>query len=155
MEKISKHISYTEATRSTTAKRLGIDNEPTEFDLSRMKLLAENIFEPLRKHVGGPIRINSFFRSQKLNEAIGGSKVSQHCRGSAFDIDDAYGCMSNADMFKYIKDNLDFDQMIWEFGDNKNPDWVHVSYVSEEENRGICLKAYKDKGRTAYTIYNG
>ena len=155
MKKISEHISYNEATRSATAKRLGIDNEPNEVDLIKMKRLAEKVFEPLRKHVGGPIRVNSFFRSQKLNEAIGGSKTSQHCTGEACDIDDVYGYMSNADMFRYIKNNLDFDQMIWEFGDDKNPDWVHVSYVSEKENRGICLKAYKDKGRTIYTLYNG
>ena len=95
-----------------------------------MKLVSEKVFEPLRKWVGGPIKINSFFRCYKLNKAIGGSKTSQHMSGQAMDIDDTFGCKTNAEMFNYIKDNLDFDQMIWEFGDDDNPDWVHISYVS-------------------------
>ena len=152
MEKISEHISYKEAVRSSTAKRLGIENTPTEFDLKRMKSISENIFEPLREAVNGPIRINSFFRSKELNKAVGGSGTSQHCRGEAFDLDDSYGHMSNADMFKFIKDNLSFDQMIWEFGDENNPDWVHVSYVSPQENRNRCLKAYKYQGKTKYKV---
>jgi hypothetical protein len=68
------------------------------------------------------------------------------------DIDDSFGNMSNADMYKFIKENLDYDQMIWEFGDNNNPDWVHVSYVSEEENRNRCLKAYREDGKTKYML---
>jgi hypothetical protein len=115
-----------------------------------MKTIAEQVFEPLRKFVGGPIAINSFYRSPKLNSAIGGSTTSQHCKGSALDIDDKYGYKTNAEMFEYIKCNLDYDQMIWEFGDVNNPDWVHVSYVSEDANRRRCLIAYKEKGRTKY-----
>jgi hypothetical protein len=117
-----------------------------------MQVIAENIFEPLRKWVGGPIRINSFFRSVNLNEAIGGSSKSQHCEGRAIDIDDTFGHKTNAEMYNYIKDNLDFDQMIWEFGDDENPDWLHVSYVSEESNRSRCLKAYKENGKTKYKV---
>jgi zinc D-Ala-D-Ala carboxypeptidase len=150
--KISEHVSYKEATRSTTALRLGIENKPTPEHLKNMELLAEKIFEPLRKYVNGPIAINSFYRSPDLNKAIGGSSKSQHCHGQAMDIDDTYGYMSNAEMYIYIKENLDFDQMIWEFGDNNNPDWVHVSYVSNEENRNRCLKAYREDGKTKYIV---
>ena len=152
MEKISKHISYKEATFSQTATRKDIDNTPNEEVLKRMKTVAENIFEPLRAHVGGPIKINSFYRSIMLNTAIGGSKSSQHTRGEAIDIDDTLGCMSNKDMFTFIKDELDFDQLIWEFGDDENPAWVHVSYVSPENNRRRILKASKVNGKTTYNV---
>ena len=130
MQRISQHISYKEATFSETATRQDIDNTPSEDQLCRMSTLAENVFEPLRAYVGGPIKINSFFRSMALNRAIGGAKSSQHMRGEAIDIDDTFGRMSNRDMFVFIKDELDFDQLIWEFGNDENPDWVHVSYVS-------------------------
>ena len=153
---ISKHISEKEATKSITALRLGIDNTPDGNILSNMKLLADNIFEPLREYVGGPIKINSMYRSEALNKAIGGSSKSQHCDGKAFDIDDIYGHKTNAEMFNYIKDNLNFDQMIWEFGSVNNPDWIHVSYVSESINRNKILKAVRDKGKTKYIdITNG
>ena len=147
---ISKHRSYKEATRSITAKRLGVENTPSEEHTTNMQILAEKVFEPLRSHVGKPICINSMYRSGDLNKAIGGSKTSQHCKGQAMDIDDKYGHATNAEMFEFIKDNLSFDQLIWEFGTNDNPDWIHISYVSEEENRNIMLEAYKNKGRTAY-----
>ena len=153
MENISKHISYKEAIRSTTADRLGIDNKPGQVELINMEVIAERIFEPLREWVGGPIRINSFYRSPKLNKAIGGSKRSQHIEGRAMDIDDTYGHKTNAEMFNFIKQNLDFDQMIWEFGTDDNPNWVHVSYVSEDSNRNKCLKAYKDaNNKTKYMV---
>ena len=149
---ISKHISDKEGVYSRTAQRLDIDNTPTKNHKTNMVELAENIFEPLRMYVGGPIKINSFYRSPELNKAIGGSSKSQHCNGQAIDIDDTFGRMSNAEMYEFIKENLDFDQMIWEFGNNKNPNWVHISYVSPKENRKRCLKAYKEKGKTKYTI---
>jgi len=149
---ISKHISYKEGTYSNTATRLGIDNTPNDDQLTNMELVAEKIFEPLRSYVGGPIKINSFFRCPKLNTAIGGSHKSQHCKGQAMDIDDVFGRCTNAEMYHWIKDNLDFDQMIWEFGDDDNPDWVHVSYVSEEDNRNRCLKAYREDGKTKYMV---
>ena len=152
VQKISKHISYKEGTYSITATRLGLENKPTDNHLANMELLAEKIFEPLRSWVNGPIKINSFYRSPDLNKAIGGSSKSQHCHGQAIDIDDTYGYMSNADMFMYIKENLDFDQMIWEFGTEDNPDWVHVSYVNSEDNRNRCLKAYRENGKTKYMV---
>ena len=150
--KISDHITYAEAIHSNTAKRRGIDNTPNPTQVENMKLTAEKIFEPLRKFVGGPIKVNSFFRSPELNTKIGGSKTSQHCKGQAIDIDDVFGYKTNAEMYNWIKENLDFDQMIWEFGTDMNPNWIHISYVSEEDNRNRCLKAYKDDRKTKYKI---
>lgn len=150
---ISKHISMKEAVYSNTAIRRGIDNTPGEYELQNMELLARKVFEPLREHVGKPIKINSFYRSAELNQAIGGSSKSQHCEGRAIDIDDTYGHMSNADMYAFIKENLDFDQMIWEFGTEENPNWVHVSYIDPETNRNRCLQAYKDNNnKTQYKV---
>ena len=149
---ISKHVSYREGVYSITATRHGIDNTPNNKQLDNMELVANKVFEPLREWVDGPIKINSFFRSPKLNTAIGGSSKSQHCKGQAMDIDDTFGKATNAEMYNWIKENLDFDQMIWEFGDDDTPDWVHVSYVSEEENRNRCLKAYRKDGRTQYMV---
>ena len=148
--KISEHISYKEATRSATALRLGIDNTPNDYQLQNMELIANKVFEPLRKAVGAPIKINSFMRVEKLNQAIGGSSRSQHCQGRAMDLDDTYGHWTNAEMYYYIKNNLDFDQIIWEFGTDENPDWVHVSYVDADSNRKRCLKAIKENGKTKY-----
>ena len=151
-DRISEHISLKEGIKSHTATRLGIDNSPSELDLVRMKTIAEKVFEPLREWVGGPIAINSFYRSPKLNSAIGGSTSSQHCIGCALDLDDNYGYKTNAEMFDYIKNNLDYDQMIWEFGTDENPNWVHVSYVSEDTNRRRLLKASKINGKTTYSV---
>ena len=149
---ISKHISYKEGVYSVTATRRGINNTPNDEQLDNMELVANEVFEPLRTWVGGPIKINSFFRCPELNTAIGGSSKSQHCKGQAIDIDDTFHKATNAEMYYYIKENLDFDQIIWEFGDDDNPDWVHISYVSPEENRNRCLKAYREDGKTRYKI---
>jgi hypothetical protein len=149
---ISKHISNKEGVYSTTALRKGINNNPNIAQKECMSIIAEEIFEPLRAWVGGPIRINSFFRSPELNKAIGGSYTSQHCKGQAFDIDDTNCKKTNAEMYEWIKENLNFDQMIWEFGDDNNPNWVHVSYVGDITNRNRCLKAYKENGTTKYKV---
>tara|TARA_R110002110_G_scaffold18956_1_gene79085 strand:+ start:109 stop:564 length:456 start_codon:yes stop_codon:yes gene_type:complete len=149
---ISEHISYKESVYSRTATRLDIDNNPDDRQILNMETIADEVFEPLRMWVGGPIKINSFFRSPELNTAIGGSSKSQHCHGQAIDLDDTYGRATNAEMYEFIKEHLDFDQIIWEFGDDDNPDWVHVSYVSAQDNRKRCLKAYKDKGKSKYMI---
>ena len=149
-EKISKHVSYKEGVSSRTADRRGLDNTPNESQLKCMKEIAEGLFEPLREWVGGPIKINSFFRGEPVNTAIGGSKYSQHMKGQAIDIDDTFGHKTNAEMYHYIKDNLDFDQLIWEFGDDKNPNWIHVSYVTHRENRKKLTIAKKVNGKTKY-----
>ena len=151
-DRISEHISLKEGIKSHTATRLNIDNIPRDLDLINMKTIAQKVFEPLRKFVGGPIAINSFYRSPKLNSAIGGSTSSQHCIGCALDLDDNYGHKTNKEMYDYIKNNLDFDQIIWEFGDDKNPAWIHVSYISVEKNRNRKLLAEKEFGHTVYKI---
>ena len=149
---ISEHISYKEGVYSTTAMRREIDNTPDTEQLDNMETIAEKVFEPLREWAGGAIKINSFFRCPELNKAIGGSSKSQHCQGQAIDIDDTYGIVANSEMYHYIKDNLDFDQLIWEFGDDDNPNWVHVSYVSQEDNRNRCLRAHRTNGKVVYGV---
>jgi zinc D-Ala-D-Ala carboxypeptidase len=156
MERISEHISYSEATKSITAMRLGIDNNPGAFQLRNMRELAVNVFEPLRTGLHGrPIRINSFYRSRKLNWAIGGALNSQHMaeNGAAIDLDSVEGSgVTNRDIFFYILNNLPFDQLIWEHGNDDQPDWVHVSYKSFG-NRWEALKAIYDKEKHK-TIYS-
>ena len=152
MKKISKHISYKEATHSNFAKQHNITNKPKAEDVKNMELLAEMVFEPLREWVGCPIRVNSMFRSEKLNSALKGSKTSSHLKGQAMDITSmACGkdnCKSNLEMFYYIKDNLDFDQLIWEFG--SEPKWLHVSYNNKKDNRKQVLVTKK---RGVYYTY--
>ena len=150
--KISDHITFAEAIHSNTAKRYGIENIPNEEQTNNMKVLAEKIFEPLRLWVGGPIKITSMFRSEELNKAIGGSSSSQHCKGMAMDIDDVYGHKTNAEMFDWICNHCNFDQIIWEFGSDKNPAWIHVSYISVDKNRNRKLLAEKEFGKTVYKI---
>jgi len=150
MENISKHISYHEGTYSQTGVRRNLDNTPNEDQLKCMKEVSENLFEPLRKWVSGPIKINSFFRGEPVNTAIGGSTRSQHMKGQAIDIDDTFGHKTNAEMYHYIKDNLDFDQLIWEFGTDKNPNWLHMSWVSHRPNRKKLTIAKKVDGKTKY-----
>jgi hypothetical protein len=152
---ISKHLSLAEVSRSETAKRKGINNTPSGEHLENFKKLAENIFEPIREHFAVPIHISSGYRSKELNTAIGGSLTSQHCQGEAIDIDmdGSPSGVSNADVFKYIKEKLNFDQLIWEFGTDKNPDWVHVSYESTGKQRKQILKAVKSGGKTSYVPF--
>lgn len=149
MENISAHISYKEATESSTARQFLIKNVPNECQLANMKLVAEKVFEPLRAFMGQPIRVTSFFRSRKLNIKIGGSATSQHCEGKAIDLDTDG---RNKEMFDYIKDNLEFDQLIWEHGTDTNPEWVHVSF-SASGNRRDVLKAKRIGFRTVYSKY--
>ena len=150
--KISDHITFAEAIHSNTAKRCGINNIPNEEQTNNMKKIAEKIFEPLRLWVGGAIKINSMFRSEELNKAIGGASSSQHCKGMAIDLDDVYGHKTNAEMFSWIRRHCNFDQLIWEFGDDNNPSWIHVSYQSVDKNRNRVLLAEKEFGKTTYKI---
>lgn len=142
--KISTNITFKEATRSSTAIRKGINNEPNGDELEAMKLVAEKIFQPLREEFGA-IRVNSFFRCSALNVAVGGSKSSQHCKGEAIDVDALNG-VTNKELFYYIKNNLEFDQLIWEYGTDEEPDWIHFSFTNKRENRRQVLKAVKGKG---------
>lgn len=142
-KKISKYISYKEATHSDYAKRNKIANKPKAEHIKNMELLAEKVFEPLREWVEAPIKVNSMFRSLELNSALKGAVRSSHLTGNAMDIT-SMGGKSNLEMFHYIKDNLDFDQLIWEFG--AEPKWLHVSYESEKKNRKQVLVT-KRKGK--------
>lgn len=150
--KISNHLSLAEVSRSETAKRKGINNTPSGEHLENFKKLAENVFEPIREHFNVPIHISSGYRSKELNAAIGGSSTSQHCTGEAIDIDmdGSSSGVTNKNIFDFIKDKLDFDQLIWEFGTDKNPDWVHVSYESTGKQRKQILKAVRSGGKTSY-----
>ena len=150
--KLSAHFALAEFTRSESAKRHGVSNEPTPEHLQNLITLCEKVLEPIRMKFG-PINISSGYRSKALNHYIGGSLNSQHCEAKACDIDmDGMGGVSNTEIFNYIKDSLDFDQLIWEFGDNNKPDWVHVSY-NGAKNRKQVLRALKTNGRTAYAPY--
>ena len=148
MEMISNHINYFEATNSPTATAKGIKNEPNIDQLKAMRLVAVKCFEPLRLWANVPLSINSFFRGEALNKAIGGAASSQHCKGEAIDIDMKGDKVTNAILFHWIKDNLKFDQLLWEHGTKENPDWVHVSY--SDKNRNQVLRAKKVNGKTIY-----
>ena len=151
---LSKNLTLAEVIRSETAKRKGISNMPTPEHIENFKKLAINVFQPIRDHFGVSIHISSGYRSKALNAAIGGSLSSQHCRGEAIDIDMDGTDITNAQIFHFIKDNLIWDQMIWEFGTDKNPDWVHVSYKSTGKQRKQILKAIKTNGKTSYVPYS-
>jgi zinc D-Ala-D-Ala carboxypeptidase len=145
--KLSKNFALSEITHSNTAKRLGIDNEPTEKHLQNMQHLVDNLLQPLRDAVG-PIRISSGYRNPSLNRAIGGSVSSQHCKGEALDIQFwQMGKMMNELIYEWILDSgLEFDQMINEF----DFAWIHISLKSKD-NRKQVLEAYKNEdGDTKY-----
>lgn len=134
MENISKHISFIEATQSPTATKLGINNNPDKAQLESMQLVAEKCFEPLRLWYGKPIKVNSFFRSDLLNRAVKGSLTSQHKKGEAIDLD-AGSKEENKKLFDWIKNNLDFDQLLNEY----NYSWVHVSYSKTKNRKQILI----------------
>ena len=150
---LSKHFELAEFIRSSTAKRAGISNMPTDAHLENIKLLCEKVLEPIRVHFARPIILSSGYRSAALNRAVGGSSSSQHCSGEAADIDMDGTNITNTQIFNYIKDNLEFDQLIWEFGTDTNPDWVHVSYESNGRQRKQILRAVKKNGATSYLPY--
>jgi zinc D-Ala-D-Ala carboxypeptidase len=153
--KLSEHLDLAEVVKSDSAKRKGISNMPTPEHIENFKKLAVNVFEPIRKHFGVPIHISSGYRSKALNTAIGGSLSSQHCTGEAIDIDmdgSAHG-VTNKMVFDFIKNNLSFDQLIFEFGTKDAPDWVHVSYESTGKQRKQVLRAVKQGGVTKYQTY--
>jgi zinc D-Ala-D-Ala carboxypeptidase len=150
--KLSEHLSLSEVIRSESAKRNGISNMPTEQHIANLKLLADKVFEPIRAHFRCPIHISSAYRSIELNRAVKGSLTSQHCSGEAIDVDmdGTPNGVTNKMVFDFIKNNLEFDQLIWEFGTNENPDWVHVSYESTGRQRKQVLKAIRSNGSTQY-----
>jgi hypothetical protein len=153
--KLSQHLSLSEVIRSESAKRNGISNMPIPLHIENFKLLAEKVFEPVRVHFGVPIHISSAYRSIELNRVVKGSLTSQHCTGEAIDVDmdGSPSGVTNKMVFDYIKDNLEFDQLIWEFGTKENCDWVHVSYESTGKQRKQLLRAVRANGKTIYQNY--
>jgi len=142
---LSAHVTLKEFQASGLATLRNLNNEMNESQIASAKLLCENVFEPLRIHLNTPIAISSGYRSAQLNKMIKGAIGSQHCKGEAMDL------QIGAKGFNFIKDKLDFDQLIWEFGNDENPSWVHVSYSSK--NRKQVLKASKKNGKTIYSNY--
>lgn len=142
---LSAHVTLAEFQDSSTATTHGINNKMNESQIASAKLLCENVFEPLRIYLNTPIKISSGFRSVQLNKMIKGSSTSQHTKGEAMDL------QIGANGFFFIKDKLDFDQLIWEFGNDENPSWIHVSFSSK--NRKQVLKATKKNGKTIYSNY--
>ena len=151
--KLSKYLTLKEGIKSNTAIKNGIDNTPNNEQLENMKHIAQNIFDPVREFVGAPLGCNSFLRVSKLNKMVGGSPSSQHVKGQAIDIDcDVYGNGSNSDVFHFIKNNLEWDQLIWEYTQSDGePAWVHVS-LKKSGNRRQVLRKEKGKG---YEIWDG
>jgi len=158
MVNLTKHITIREACHSEMAKRMGIDNCPDEDTLKVMQHTALCLFEPLRNHFDVPVKINSFFRSKKVNRLVGGSRTSQHVKGEAIDIDDVYSRkfgVTNRDFFEWLRNHVNFDQLIWEFGDDDNPDWVHVSCkMNVNKNRHQVLRSRRIGGKVVYENYD-
>ena len=151
---LSYHLTLEEATKSATAIRKGIFNLPVDEHLAALVNAANKVFEPIRNYFNVPIGISSGYRSDALNEAIGGSKRSQHSKGEALDIDaDIYGGITNKQIFDFVKDNLEFDQLIWEFGTDNEPNWVHVSIKHFGEQRKQILRASRVGGKVHYSNY--
>ena len=156
---LTGHLTYYEACHSYTAKRFGLcncDYFKGKY-IDNAKRVGIEIFEPIRNHFGVPIKVNSLFRSQKLNMLIGGSSTSKHLQALAIDIDDTYSKhlgITNADFFYWAKHNLLFDQLIWEFGNDKNPSWVHIGIrKNRDKYRKQILKSFYRNGIVHYEKY--
>ena len=152
--KLSNNFSLKEMTASQTADRHGITNNPSEDHMDNLKKLCENILQPVRDHYGKVVSVSSGYRSPELCVKIGSSLKSQHAKGQAADFE-IFG-VPNAELAKYIIDNLNFDQLILEFFtlDDPNSGWVHCSFNNKVENRKQFLRAYKDNGKTKYEMYS-
>ena len=153
--KLSDHVTLEEVTKNKTASQLGLDNTPTPEHLENLKLVLNKVFEPLREGLGGsPIFISCGYRGAAVNaKTKGASKTSYHCFGKALDLDaDVFGKVTNADIFNYIKDNLEYAELIWEYGNDINPDWVHVAF-DEGKNVKETLRVRSVNGKPKYEIY--
>jgi len=151
--KISKYATFKDLIKSATAERLGIDNSPTDEHLLNSQILTSEIYDKIVEKFKVKVYISSFYRSRSLNEKIGGSKTSQHSLGMAMDLDaDMNPELTNKDLFYFIKDNLEFDQLIWEFGTTEDPSWVHVSY-NKNKNRNQLLRVANINNEIKYTTW--
>ncbi|MFV0505893.1 MAG: D-Ala-D-Ala carboxypeptidase family metallohydrolase [Bacteroidales bacterium] len=131
--RLSKNFTLDELLHSDTADSLGIRNTPSKEVIVNLRNLVRNVLQPAREQLGSAIRVNSGFRCEELNTAIKGAKQSQHRKGEAADLD----CKNNAKLYNIIKDNLDFDQLIWEKGDDRQPAWVHVSFKASGNRKQL------------------
>jgi zinc D-Ala-D-Ala carboxypeptidase len=146
---LSRHFNLSEFITSQAAERKGIHNRPGAGHIENLRALVNNVIEPARVFINMPVLVSSGYRSPELNDYIGGSPSSQHKRGEAADL-------ITADMpllFFTILHHLPFDQLIWEFGDDLQPGWIHVSY-STKYNRKEVLRATRKDGRTIYIPLN-
>lgn len=144
---LSKHVTVDEFVNSPTATNRGINQTMDSTTTQKAKDLCENVFEPIRAYLGLPIRINSGYRSPALNRAVGGATSSQHVKGEAMDLD-----LQDRELFEWIIDNIDFDQLIYEFGNDQFAGWFHISY-RKGNNRKQALRAVKKAGKTLYIPY--
>ena len=146
---LTSNFSLKELTVSDTATRLGLSNVPTDDVVANLKVLAENILQPVREHYGKSVKVNSGYRAPEVNAAVGGSKTSDHCKGQAADIE--ITGVANGDLAQYIADNFKFTQVILEFYTQGVPDsgWVHVSY-DPANLKCQTLTAVKKDGKTVY-----
>ena len=153
---IGKYLTLEECCKSATAIRLGIDNKPNQQQIIALQALATNVYDKVCEKFLLKIPVTSGFRSKALNDAISGSSgSSQHMRGEAFDLDldGTMNGVTNAQLFNYIKQHINFDQLIWEFGTDTNPDWVHVSYDVAGKNRKNVFKGFRANGKVHYKPY--
>ena len=146
---LSPNFTLFEMTKSETALRHDMDNTPGEAEIANPKALAENVLQPIRDHFGKGVKVNSGFRHPAVNAKVGGSKTSDHCQGQAADIE--IPGVPNAELAEWIKDNLEFRQLILEFYTPGVPDsgWVHVSYVAGDNKKQV-MTATKEDGKTVY-----
>jgi hypothetical protein len=147
MKTLSKHVTMEEFCYSPTAIKKGINNSMGLIAIDKAIQLCENVFEPLRKHLNAPIKISSGFRCDQLNKLIGGASGSQHTKGEAFDLE-----LTDRKLFDWILKNLEFDQAIYEFGNDAYANWFHISY-RKGNNRKQALRAIKIGGKTQYIPY--
>lgn len=134
---LSKNLTLDQVTKSNTAKKQGISNIPTDEHIANLKTLAEAIFEPVYAFMEGKIYISSGYRGYALNKAVNGSKTSYHCRGMALDLVSTHPTKTNKDLFNFIKDKLQFSELIWEKGTSLNPAWVHVGYEKNKLKKEV------------------
>jgi D-alanyl-D-alanine dipeptidase len=144
---LSRHVTIQEFSYSPTAIKKGIHNVMNSIQVNNAIQLCENVFEPLRKHLNTPIKITSGFRCPQLNKSIGGAYGSQHTKGEAFDLE-----LTDRKLFDWILNNLEFDQAIYEFGNDTHANWFHISY-RKGNNRRQALRAIKIATKTQYISY--
>jgi hypothetical protein len=146
---LSANFTLNELTKSETALRHGLNNEPTPEVTANLKVLCEKVLQPIRDHYGKSVKVSSGYRAPEVNAAVGGSKTSDHCMGQAADIEIAG--VPNHELAEWIQNNLAFTQVILEFYTRGVPDsgWVHVSYVPNNLKKQ-SLTAVKDNGKTVY-----